>query len=56
MSIPRRCPFEGEGGGEWCDCVDEQCAAKRAFEMSSISLQMTCEEVDLPSGVYNFPD
>ncbi len=56
MSIPRRCAFEGEWGGEWCSCVDENCAAKRAFEMKKISLENIFEEVDLPAGVYRFPD
>lgn len=58
MLTPRRCAFEGEGGGEWCGCVDEQCAAKRAFEIkiSRISLEAIVEEGDLPAGVYSLPD
>jgi hypothetical protein len=45
-----------EGGGEWCRCLEGQCAAKRSFEMKKISLEHIFEEVDLPAGVYSFPD
>jgi|688.fasta_scaffold2276319_1 hypothetical protein len=58
MLTPRRCPFEGEGGGEWCRCLEGQCAAERAFEIkiSRISLEELFEGLDLPAGVYGFPD
>ena len=56
MLTPRRCPFEGEGGGEWCRCLEGQCAAERSFEMKKISLEEIVEGLDLPAGVYSFPD
>jgi hypothetical protein len=58
MLTPRRCAFEGEGGGEWCMCLERQCAAERAFEIkiSRISLEAIVEEGDLPAGVYSLPD
>ena len=57
--VPQRCSYEGEGGGEWCQCHDGECMAKkRATErgvlLAALSNQIaeTREEQELPQGVY----
>jgi hypothetical protein len=52
--VPQRCDFEGEGGGEWCQCPEGECAAQRR----ALSKQMEkyfLDDQELPTCVYSLP-
>lgn len=57
--VPQRCSYEGEGGGEWCQCPYGKCMAEKRNRERSVLLKQlsqqiieTREEQELPQGVY----
>jgi hypothetical protein len=61
IQVPQRCPFEGEGGGEWCTCPEGCCVAQKNSNTLLVErvlrsqLSDRFQESELPTGVYQFP-
>jgi hypothetical protein len=53
--VPQRCPFEGEGGGEWCQCHEGECAAQRIALNKEMERFSSDDNQELPTCVYSLP-
>ena len=53
--VPQRCSFEGEGGGEWCQCPEGECAAQRRASCKEMERLFSDNDQELPTCVYSLP-
>lgn len=51
--VPQRCPFEGEGGGEWCQCPEGKYAAQRRALDKEKEIFFVNDDHELPTCVYS---
>lgn len=54
-TIPHTCTFNGEGGGEWCQCPEGECAAQRRALRKEMEGFFSDDSQELPTCVYSLP-